>query len=798
MQGPSLPNQTLLPMLSHRFILPLVLMATAIPAFPAEPFRRAPDVPPTNPALLSDRWPAHWIAPPDVSLTDYGMFLFRKHFTLPAQPASYVIHISADNRYRLFVNGTSVTFGPQRGDVMRWPYDSVDVATHLHAGENVLAVQVGNYGENRPYALMSLHTGLIVQGDGEAEAGVNTDDTWRVRKDAAYAPLPVSREKLNTFIVVGPGEQLDAIMHPWGWELPDFDDTAWLTPRVMEAGLPFGYGTDAARWLVPRTIPLLEETPQRFAAVRRTTAAPAPGREFLAGRAPWVVPPKTKARLLLDQGFETNAFPELVVSGGRGADITLAYAEALFDANGRKGNRDEVEGRQLRGVEDRLRPNGGVRTHFTTLDYRTFRYLELRIETRGEPATIDDIRSVATGYPFYENGSFTSDDPELARIWTVGWRTARLCAGETYMDCPYYERLQYIGDTRIQALISLYVSGDDRLLRNAITLFDQSRIPEGLTQSRYPSHTMQLINTFSLFWIGMVHDYWMHRDDVPFVAARLPGLKDVLAWFDRHVDAQTGLLGPLPFWTFVDWPDEWKWDHTRDIGGEPPGAHAGGSSIVTLQYAMALDQASDLVRAYGENECAADYTRRAAALRAATLRACWNGERRLLADTPEQRSFSQHANALAILSGAVTGDAARDLITRVLADRFPRPVHVLFPLLSVARAQGRRSRRPIPRPAWPLAQDARARPVHFRRASRTDAQRLSCLERVPALRVSCHRLRHRARQPGIQDRAHRAALGETRARRGHGAASAWVGSREAHARRRETARRRGTADRPEW
>jgi hypothetical protein len=57
-----------------------------------------------------------------------------------------------------------------------------------------------------------------------------------------------------------------------------------------------------------------------------------------------------------------------------------------------------------------------------------------------------------------------TDDPELSKIFEIGWRTARLCAMETYMDCPYYEQLQYIGDARIQALISLFNSGDEELL----------------------------------------------------------------------------------------------------------------------------------------------------------------------------------------------------------------------------------------------------------------------------------------------------------------------------------------------
>jgi hypothetical protein len=55
---------------------------------------------------------------------------------------------------------------------------------------------------------------------------------------------------------------------------------------------------------------------------------------------------------------------------------------------------------------------------------------------------IDRLEAFATGYPFAEKGRFDAGDPMLARVWDVGWRTARLCADETYMDCPYCEQLQ--------------------------------------------------------------------------------------------------------------------------------------------------------------------------------------------------------------------------------------------------------------------------------------------------------------------------------------------------------------------
>src|SRR5664280_1985386 len=141
-------------------------------------------------------------------------------------------------------------------------------------------------------------------------------------------------------------------------------------------------------------------------------------------------------------------------------------------------------------------------------------------------------------------------------------RQARLCANETYFDCPYYEQLQYIGDTRIQSLISMYVSGDDRLVRNAITDFNESIFYEGLTRSRYPSANPQIIPPFSLYWVDMVNDYWTLRDDPELIKSFLPGIESVLGWFTKRIDKETGMLGKVEYWNFVDWAIEWAWNNT--------------------------------------------------------------------------------------------------------------------------------------------------------------------------------------------------------------------------------------------
>src|ERR1035438_9508356 len=67
---------------------------------------------PVNPHLLAARWPAQWIAAPATPPFDYGVYHFRKTLELPAAPSRFLVHVSADNRYRLFVNGRFVAAGP--------------------------------------------------------------------------------------------------------------------------------------------------------------------------------------------------------------------------------------------------------------------------------------------------------------------------------------------------------------------------------------------------------------------------------------------------------------------------------------------------------------------------------------------------------------------------------------------------------------------------------------------------------------------------------------------------------------
>ena len=312
------------------------------------------------------------------------------------------------------------------------------------------------------------------------------------------------------------------------------------------------------------------------------------------------------------------------------------------------------------GNSDVIICDGGNNRIFQTLFWRTFRYVELEIETKEEPLVINDFFSIFTAYPLEEKASFTCDNPLFNDIWNVGWRTQRLCANETFFDCPYYEQLQYIGDARIQALVSTYVSGDSRLTKNAISALHDSQLPIGITQSRYPSNQTQIIPTFSLVWVTMVYDYWMLNSDSVFIKSMIPGMQETLNWFRNRIDS-SGMLGPVEWWDFVDWVDSKGWEN-----GNPPAAHNGNSSILSLQYVYTLEKASEVFEAYRMHDIAVEYRNLADKIKKSVYQRCFDSNKGLIADSPEKSTFSQHANILAILTNTFPETADKSKIINTL------------------------------------------------------------------------------------------------------------------------------------
>jgi alpha-L-rhamnosidase len=193
-----------------------------------------------------------------------------------------------------------------------------------------------------------------------------------------------------------------------------------------------------------------------------------------------------------------------------------------------------------------------------------------------------------------------------------------------------------------------------------------------------------------LFWINMIHDYWMLRDDTIFVKLLMPGVETVLKWYETKLDPKTGMVGFNPFWNFVDWPDAWGWSNVTNSGGIPEGGLTGNSSIISLQYVYALNAAVQLFKAYGDENSAIKYHKIAIKVAESTIKNCWDAEKGILADSPEKKEFSQHANIMAIMADAILPLKSDALIEKVANDKslIPATIYYRFYLLRAMKNAG--------------------------------------------------------------------------------------------------------------
>ncbi|MDD5707806.1 MAG: alpha-L-rhamnosidase C-terminal domain-containing protein [Kiritimatiellae bacterium] len=612
-------------------------------------------------------WPALWVDHPKRPLGAPSVALFRLVFEAHA-PATVRIHATADNRYRLTLDGRPVGSGPERCDPAHWSFESYELS--LTAGRHVFAAMSWWQGDVAPQAQMTVRPGFLLAADGDWTARLSTGlAPWQTMLAEGIEHLPPHDSVYGT----GARVRLHGARYPWGWETGDvageWQPVACFGPG-MTAALKTQYHVPS-RLLTPATLPAMRADRRKAGVLRYLTngeqtypvrrARHLAGEEhawaaWLAGAGTVTVPARTVRRAIVDLEDYYCAYPALRVSGGQGATIALKWAEALYtdrDSHA-KGHRDEIEGKTFVGYGDEFLPDGRAEREYVPLWWMSGRYLELTVTAVEEPVTLTALDLVETGYPLRWEGDFECSDERLPRIAAIGWRALQMCSHETYMDCPHYEQMMYAGDGRLEVLTTYVTTRDDRLPRKALAMFDASRRLDGLSCSQHPSRIVQVIPPFALWWVGMVHDFWMWRDDPAFVRRLMPGVRATMEVYHGLIRPD-GLLNPPHGWNFTDWVPGWT-------DGVPPGARERPSGVLSLHAALALQYKAELETFCGDTLLAERDRAAARALSEAVTARCWREDRGLLADAPDAGSFSEHAQCLAILGGQLD----RRRLTRVV------------------------------------------------------------------------------------------------------------------------------------
>lgn len=558
------------------------------------------------------------ITSPQSVHNENAIYYFRAQYSVDDLCKS-VLNIYADSRYKMYVNGELAAIGPckQTSDVRY--YDSVDISNLIKQGINTIDIhvlQLSNIAYSSEDALLE---SVIRSGDmvlsvwgNIAKNKVETNSNWLVSKET---DLEFFCPSFFDFYNVS------ALSEKVGTNYRK----KLVFENAVEKGTVYNLETESGTSslistpVVCRKIPMVYFSEKKFCSCKNN---------------------------IYDAGELTCGFIRLKCTGKGTIKLTCAESMAFIeDGVLKKRKRDDKNGVVV-GNYDIITVDGEC--FFEPFWMKTFRYIKLEISGNVEIAKFDYLE---TGYPLEVCSDYDFGNPKDNRLFEISVNSLKRCMHESYMDCPYYEQLQYTMDTHLQILYTYQLTSDKALCEKAIDDFAKSYRVGGLTQSRFPSNKSQYIPGFSLFFIMMLYEHSKRFGDKNFIKHYIHIADGIINWFVQRLD---GFMVPRSnLWDFIDWSDEYDFGQTPQ---REPGA------VYSLMLACALEITHEMHSFLGNNENS--YIPLSKNIKTDVKKRCYSIEHGLYADTPSKTHFAQHSQIWAVLTELETGNNAKILLEK--------------------------------------------------------------------------------------------------------------------------------------
>ena len=614
--------------------------------------------------LLAAAAPCGWIwTTPGEAAPKNRFTYFRKVVTLDRVPASATLLFSADSNARLWINGRIVVRKVTRYHEDRATADSIDAASYLHPGRNVIVVLHHNWGPIITFQRSAnKHAGLYLESDW-----LRSDATWKWLTAPEFAAhdkqiVGITGDHRIRYPQIADGRKVVAgDVHDTA-----FDDSSWQNAfEVKDGPWPAAPGRNeianqresvvhperviAAGRLVPAQA--VSDDPLSIATGIRTARC-----EPVAGMNTTVIEGRAgeSKYVTFDYDRPVHGYPFIdLADATEGTVIDFGYGEIAYTQY--KGERPVHTDGWLNpeavvgpGYADRYITRTGVQ-RFEVPDERTARWLTLHIHFSHDGAVVfRETGIVKSQYPIRMLGSFDAGDERIAQIVKLCLIHAELTMVDGYVDTPGREDGTWIEDARLRAVIASRWFGDSDLRRLVIRLHAESQKANGafhcFPPSNYPADSCGY--DWSVQWVAMLHDDYMWTGQTDLVTRYWEQLRRFWDEALSHVDAN-GI-----------------WRTGKIFGDIRVGVHPGGkqsSGIVTPYLIQRLKWSVEMAAAAGHREQAAVWSRMAERMSVAFLRdhiVAANGAVPAHVDDvfdPDNpgapRGFSQAGQAIAAASG---------------------------------------------------------------------------------------------------------------------------------------------------
>ncbi len=449
----------------------------------------------------------------DDGLVNYHAKMFTDFVVENAGRAS--INISADDYYKLYINGQFVGQGPAQGYWFSYYWNTFDITDYLVQGKNEISVCVYYCGLlNRAFNSADNRMGLIAEIIADGECILSTDSSWnycvegRRRSNNVLGASTLFTEDIDNRIADGISKKCVAVEADY-----TFNKNAVTPIRVYK-------------------------------------------------KAPETVKKLNTNYYLYDFGTEVCASVSVKAFGQSGNRLKILLGEEL-DANGfvRYDMRCNCKCENICTLAD-------GENLFDLYDYVGFRYLG--IETDVE---ITEVFANVRHFPFDDDYCILeTDNEDLQKVWKLCKNTLKYATQEAFMDCPQREKGQYAGDLTITSGSYLVLTGNAELLKKAIDNQMQSSrfVPSLLAVT--PGSYVQEIADYSFQFPILALRYYAFSKDKEYLKSNLKVCEKIIAAFRKYA-REDGLLQNVDDkWNLVDWPHNLRdgYDFPLDPLGEAP------------------------------------------------------------------------------------------------------------------------------------------------------------------------------------------------------------------------------------
>lgn len=530
--------------------------------------------------------------------------LFRNKVTLNSFNKA-IVRISADDYYKLYINGVYVTQGPAPGYSFHYYYNEIDVTQYLTCGENTIAVHTYYQGlVNRAWVSADLKHGFVFDLCVDGKIVLESDESWKCSEHTGFSQCGKFGYEVQF------AEVYDAGANEIGFEKVDFDDSSWGKSYFVKNP---GYK------LFPQPTKQLSIYDVKPKVVKRTSYG-----------------------FFIDFGFEAVGYLKFSATGNRGDTVLLRYGEELCDDGTVRYNM-----RCNCVYEEKFVLSGNNNDILNQYDYKAFRYADL-IVPEGVTIKEDSIRFTVRHYPYEEKKHYTGNNETLKKIYGLCSDTIKYGVQECFMDCPHREKGQYLGDVTISGIAHMVLTGDASMIIKALENYcESSFICKGL-MTVAPASYMQEIADYSLQFPFQVLYVYKYTKDMEFLKRMYPYVMNVFDYFLNY-RRENGLIeGVKDKWNLVDWPKDLRDNYDFDL----PTVIGDGFHNVLNGFYLAMQGHIDEIRGILGIEPLGTYDE----TRKGYIDAFYDSKQKLFVDSVGSSHASYQSNVLAMFAKCFVDD----------------------------------------------------------------------------------------------------------------------------------------------